>query len=243
MAEIGKQGVVDDRLTRKTLALAGTTLFGSMDAATLQHVAGIAEWRVVGAGAFVFSKGDPGEHLFVVNRGRVKIVSGTPDGREIVLNLLGSGAVFGEMGFADGGARTADAVTTEPCELLALSRKRLLPLIVSHPELMLQMMAALCDRARWLAETYEDSAFLDLSTRLAKRLLFLSRAFGIDTPHGRRLAVSLPHRELAAHMNVTRESISRLVKELERSGILEERRGIMILKDMPRLEAMARGVA
>ena len=131
----------------------------------------------------------------------------------------------------------------KPSELLALSRKRLLPLIVSHPELVLQMMAALCDRARWLAETYEDSAFLDLSTRLAKRLLFLSRTFGIDTPHGRRLAVSLPHRELAAHMNVTRESISRLVKELERDGLLEERRGIMVLKDLPRLETMAQGSA
>ena len=240
MNEVNRPDVVDDRLTRKTLALAGTSLFGSMDSPTLHHVAAIAEWRVIAAGAFVFCKGDAGEHLFVINRGRVKIIAGTPDGREIVLNLLGAGAMFGEMGFADGGPRTADAVTTEPSELLALSRKRLLPLIVSHPELALQMMAALCDRARWLAETYEESAFLDLAARLAKRLLFLSRSFGIDTPHGRRLIVSLPHRELAAHMNVTRESISRLVKELERDGILEERRGIMVLKDLRRLEAMAR---
>jgi CRP-like cAMP-binding protein len=242
MAEHKRSDVIDDRLARKTLTLAKTTLFGAMHSETLLRVARIAEWRVIAAGAFVFSKGDAGEHLFVVSKGHVKIIANTSEGREIVLNLLGPGAVFGEMAFADGGRRTADAMTAEATELLALSRRRLLPLIISQPDLVLQMMAALCERARWLSEAYEDSAFLDLPTRLAKRLLFLSRTFGFDTPHGRRLAVSLPHRELAAHMNVARESISRLVQKLQLEGIIEERRGIMILKDLRRLEMLAGGI-
>ncbi|MGA7712250.1 MAG: Crp/Fnr family transcriptional regulator [Rhizomicrobium sp.] len=241
MSEPTRRDLVDDRLARKILALAGTSVFGSLDTTTLQRVAGIAEWRVVAAGAFVFSRGDVGEHLFVIDKGHVRIVASASDGREVVLNLLGPGTVFGEMAFTDGRERTADAVTTEASELLALSRRRLLPLVVSQPELVLQLMAALCERARWLAEAYEDSAFLDLPARLAKRLLVLSRSFGYDTPQGRRLVVSLPHREIAAHMNVTRESISRLVQKLQQDGIIEERRGVMVLKDVPRLEQLARG--
>ena len=200
MSEPTRRDLVDDRLARKILALAGTSVFGSLDTTTLQRVAGIAEWRVVAAGAFVFSRGDVGEHLFVIDKGHVRIVASASDGREVVLNLLGPGTVFGEMAFTDGRERTADAVTTEASELLALSRRRLLPLVVSQPELVLQLMAALCERARWLAEAYEDSAFLDLPARLAKRLLVLSRSFGLrHAPRTQTGGVTASSRDCCSH--------------------------------------------
>jgi CRP-like cAMP-binding protein len=239
MSEAMRHDAVDDQLTRKILALSRTTLFGGMDTSMLNRLAALAEWRVAASGAFLFHKDDPGQHLLVIHKGRVKIVTEAADGREVTLNLLGPGAVFGEMAFADGGKRTASAVTTEPCELLAFSRRQFLPFLTSQPDMMLQMLAALCERARWLAESFEDSAFLELAPRLAKRLLFLSASFGFDTPRGRRLAVSLPHRELATHMNVTRESINRLIQKWRQEGIIEEHRGIVVLQDIKRLEALA----
>jgi len=229
----------DPRLAEKLAELSRTGLFGGLSEPALNRLAQIAEWRTLVAEQAVFRRGDSGTHIFVIHRGRVKFGTGALDGREVTLNLLGPGAVFGEVGFADGGPRTADAIAAEPAELLALSRRELLPFLRSEPEAMLEMMAALATRARWIAESYEDAAFLELPARLAKRLLFLSRHFGYDTAGGRRLAASLTHRELANHMNVARESISRLIQKWRREGLIEEHRGVMVLKDIAKLERLA----
>jgi CRP-like cAMP-binding protein len=226
-------------LTDKLAALSRSDLFGGLSGPALARLAALAEWRVLSENQSVFRRGDPGLHLFVIHRGRVKFGTGAADGREVTLNLLGPGAVFGEVGFADGGPRTADAVAAEPVELLALSRRELVPFLKNEPDAMLQMMAALATRARWISESYEDQAFLELPARLAKRLLFLARHFGYDTPKGRRLAASLTHRELANHMNVARESITRLIQKWRREGLIEEHRGITILLDPARLQALA----
>jgi CRP-like cAMP-binding protein len=221
------------------IALSRTALFGGLGHDVLKRLAAIAELRVLSANATVFRKGDPGTHLFVIRSGRLKFVSGAADGRDLTLNLLGPGAVFGEVAFADGGARTADVVCVEPVELLALSRRELLPFLREHPETMLQMMTVLAGRVRWMAENFEDSAFLDLPARLAKRLVFLAHHFGFDTPRGRRLAVSLPHKELASHMNVTRESITRALQHWRKEGLIEEARGVFIVCDVARLLEIA----
>jgi CRP/FNR family cyclic AMP-dependent transcriptional regulator len=226
-------------LADKVEALAKTALFGGLSVASLHRLAKLAERRVLAADGVIFRRGDVGAHLFVIHRGRVQFGTGALDGREVTLNLLGPGAVFGEVGFADGGPRTADAIAVGPVELLALSRRELVPFLKSEPEAMLQMMSALAMRARWIAESYEDTAFLELPARLAKRLLLLSRHFGYDTPDGRRLAASLTHRELANHMNVTRESITRLIQKWRREGLIEEHRGTTVLKDIARLEALS----
>jgi len=232
-------GTLDTRLKQKIEALTRTTLFGGLDEPALKQVAAIAEWRVLAQGAVVFRRGEPGPHLFIIHRGHVKFGSGAADGREVTLNLLGPGAVFGELAFADGGPRTADVVAVEAVELLAVGRRDLVPFLKKEPEVVLQLMAALAARARWIAESYEDAAFLELPARLAKRLLFLSQHFGFDTPRGRRLAATLPHRELANHMNVTRESISRLMQKWRKEGVIEEHRGVIVLLDAKRLEALA----
>jgi len=232
---------VRQRLDLKVETLARTVLFGNLDAATLARLAGLTEWRVLAAGAMVFRKGDPGNHLFVVHNGRVKITSGAADGREVTLNLLGPAAVFGEVAFADSGVRTADAQAIEPVELLVLGRREFLPFLKADPEAMLQMMAALAARVRWISESYEDAAFMELPQRLAKRLLLLSRIFGFDTARGRRLGTSLPHRELAAHMNVTRESVNRLVQRWRKDGLIEEHRGFIVLRDIAGLSRIAGG--
>jgi len=227
------------RSAKKTAVLSRTILFANMADPVLERLSGLAEWRSIGAGAAIFRRGDPGEHLFVVHTGRVRIGSGAGDGREVTLSLLGPGDVFGELAFADGGPRTADAVAVESVELLSLARRDLLPFLLADPQAMLHMMSALAARARWISQNYEDAAFLHLPQRLAKRILFLQLHFGLDTAAGRRLSVSLPHRELASHMNVTRESINRLIQKWRKDGVVEERRGILTITDISKLRAIA----
>lgn len=229
----------DGHRDQKTATLAKTELFRGLDAATLERLAEIAEWRSVQAGAAIARKGDAGSHLFVIHRGHVKVGAGAADGREVTLNLLGPGAVFGEVAFADGGERTADIVATEPTELLAFARRSFLPLMQREPAVMQRVLAMLAARIRWVSQSYEDAAFLELPARLAKRLLLLAQHFGYDTPQGRALAVKLPHKEMAAHMNVTRESVNRLLQKWRQDGIIERKNGAVVLTDIARLAEFA----
>jgi CRP-like cAMP-binding protein len=81
--------------------------------------------------------------------------------------------------------------------------------------------------------------FLELPARLAKRLLLLGEHFGFDAPKGRRLTVSLPQRELAAHMGVSRESVNRLLQDWIGRELIEIDRGVLVLKDRPALGRIA----
>jgi len=230
---------IDEHLEQKTASLGRTLLFGGIDPRLLRRLAALAEWRVVPAGATIFRKGDAGDRLFAIHRGQVKISSLSIDGREVTLNLLGPGAMFGEVAVADGGERTADASAQEPSELVSIGRRELMPFLRENPEMMFGMMIALSHQVRWISESFEDTSFLGLPSRLAKRLVFLGAHFGKDTPDGRRLTVALPHHELASHMNVARESVNRLMQKWRRDGLIKEDRRVLVLVDLPRLQEIA----
>ncbi len=219
--------------------LARTALFSGLDAAALERLAAMAKPLSFRPEEVIFRKGDPGRSLFVIERGRVKIASTSAEGREVALNLLGPNEMFGEIALVDGGARTADAIACEPVRLLCLDRAELVPFLQSTPELMLSMLVALSQRVRWVSNRFEDSVFLSLPARMAKRLLFLDQHFGVKSSKGRRLTVSLPQRELASHMGVSRESINRLLQEWRDGGLIDIDRGVIVLIDLAGLGAIA----
>lgn len=226
-------------LSQRAAILARAAPFETLAAEDLEALAGLAKVTAYREGDFIFRKGDQSRVLYVVDRGRVKIAAGAADGRETVLNLLGAGAVFGEIALIDGGERTADAITLEATTLLALDRRDLLPFLETRPGLTLRMLAAVTARLRWVSARYEDAVFLDLPTRLARRLLFLGEHFGLKTARGLRLTVALPQRELAAHMNVTRETVNRLLTDWFARGLIERDKDVLILKDMDALNDIA----
>ncbi|MDR3528596.1 MAG: Crp/Fnr family transcriptional regulator [Rhizomicrobium sp.] len=237
MAKIPVSG--SEASDKKILALSRTAMFGGLSKPALAHLAKFAEWRLTAAGATIFRRGDPGTHLFVIYSGKVKFTAGAIFGRDVTLSILSAGEIFGEVAIADGGPRTADALAVDVVELLVLARRDLIPYLQQEPQAMLQMMVGLAARARVISENYEDAVFLALPTRLAKRLIVLSQHFGYDTPQGRKLAIVLPHRELANHMHVTRESINRLIQKWRRDGIIEEHRGVIVITDIRKLTAEA----
>jgi CRP/FNR family transcriptional regulator, cyclic AMP receptor protein len=220
-------------------ALARTALFAGLDAQALDRLARIAKRISFPANGIIFQKGDTGRSLYVIERGRVKIAASSVHGREVALNLLGPGEIFGEIALVDGGPRTADAIACDPARLLALERRELIPFLEASPDATLRMLVALARRVRWVSDTFEDAAFLSLPTRLAKRLIFLDRHFGLSGSAGRRLTVSLPQRELANHLNVTRETINRLLQEWRDEGLITIDRGVFVLKNMERLARIA----
>ena len=220
-------------------ALLRTSLFGSLDAGDLDRFAAMARSLSFDAGAAVVRKGDPSRSLYVIVQGRLKIANGSADGREMVMNVLGPGDVFGEIALLDGAGRTADAICIEPVRLLALDRSDLIPVLDSNPSLMQRMLVAIAERVRWISTSYEDSTFLSVRARTAKRLLQLADQFGVETPAGVRITLALPQRELAGHVGVTRETISRLLQDWQGDGLIVMQRGMIVLANTARLAAVA----
>ena len=130
----------------------------------------LAHHRKFAADEVVFEKGDAGDSLYSIVEGRIGITTTSEDGKEIVLNILDAGDVFGEIALLDGKERTAGAVAMSPAILLRVDRTQFLPFLERHPQLCIAMMTVLCERLRWTSNIIEDTIFLDIPHRLAKRL-------------------------------------------------------------------------
>jgi CRP/FNR family cyclic AMP-dependent transcriptional regulator len=190
-------------------------IFGGFSPNLIELLCAKASFRRERRGATVFSKGDPGNGLYAVLSGIVKIGSSSTDGREVVFNLLHPGEIFGEIALLDGRPRTADAVATTDCELLLIDRRDFLPILRSQPEIAIGLIELLCARLRWTTDQYEEVMFLDFPGRLAKVVLRLAErantAPGVQT-------VSMSQRELANVLGKTRESINKELRKWARLG-------------------------
>jgi CRP/FNR family transcriptional regulator, cyclic AMP receptor protein len=138
---------------------------------TLATRARVASYRV---GQEIFAKGSPGHTMIAVLRGDVKIVSPSPTGKEVVLNAIHAGEVFGEIAVIDGEERSAGAAAMTDCELLIIDRRDVLPMFERHPEICMILMQILCRRLRRTSEQVEDVLFRSLEARMAKALLQLA---------------------------------------------------------------------
>ncbi|MEV0160927.1 Crp/Fnr family transcriptional regulator [Nonomuraea fuscirosea] len=164
------------------------------------------------AGQIIFHQGDPGESLFVLLDGLVKVVFTTEHGDEIVLNMLSRGDTFGEMALLDGSPRSASITTVRPAWVFALPRARLLELMREHPGLADEFLRLLGRMVRRLTDQAADLAFLDLGGRLAKLLLQLADKHGhsdgvVDLP-------GLTQSDLAALIGASRPAVNRALQSL-----------------------------
>jgi CRP-like cAMP-binding protein len=131
-------------------------LFRDLEPSALEQLCCYVKSRTVRRGATIFSKGDPGNNLFAVRSGTVKIGVSSSDGRDAIFNLIGAGEMFGEVALLDGRARTAYAVATTDCDLLVIDRREFVPFLQSQPLLAMKLIELLCSRLRWISEHVEQ---------------------------------------------------------------------------------------
>ena len=175
----------------------------------------------------IFSKGDPGDCLYGILAGRVRIFSSSPEGGEVLLNVLEPCELFGEIALLDGSTRTASAAAMEQSDLMLIHRNHFLPYVRANPDLLLSMLTLLCNRVRWSSAIIEDIAFLPLPMRLAKRLLVLGEHF--RQPGSEVITVPVSQHELGSMVGVSRETANRQLAIWRSAGIVESApRGIII---------------
>jgi CRP/FNR family transcriptional regulator, cyclic AMP receptor protein len=216
-----------------------STLFRGLAAATVDEIVALASRRNYADGAIVFQRGDPGDCLYGVVKGKVRISVSGRGGKEVFLNIMEPGDSFGEIALLDGQSRTAAATALGPTELMIIQRGQFLALLRRDPSLALHLIQLLCGRARWTSELMEDSALLDAPARLAKRLLALAALHGRPTPGGMRLAI--PQEELARFLGLSRQIVNQHLQAWRGKGWINLARGSVTISNERALRDAARG--
>ncbi len=209
----------------------------------LDHLARYSRTRELEAGELIFSKGDPGDSMAVVIEGRVVIGSTSIDGKELVLNIIHSGEVLGEIAFLDGEDRTADAKALEKAAILVLERRHFLPLLEERQQLAMELLGVLCKRLRNTTDQIEDTAFFELKIRLARKLVSFAEHYADGEGNAEHIALPVNQSELGAMLNATRESVNRQLRELVKDELIELKQGAITIVDRDGLEDFAEGLA
>ena len=189
--------------------------------------------RSIARGGIIFAKGDVGTGLIGVLAGSVKISVTSAKGREIVLNIIHPGEIFGEIALLDGHPRPADATAMSDCELVVIDHQDVMPLLRSEPDLGLQFIKILCARLRQASEQVEDVTFLDLPKRLAKTVLRLKAPIG---------KVAITQHEISQIIGRSRESTNKQLRAWAKQGWIRlERGGVSVLQSEKLAEVAAEG--
>jgi CRP-like cAMP-binding protein len=221
-------------------ALSAMPFFAGLDAAALDRVAGGTRTRRFRRGEVIFHLGDPGDALFLIASGTVKIVLASENGDEAILATLQPGDVFGELALLDGAPRSATAVALEPTETVVLQRDRFRQLLATEPTIRDAVIANMAAEVRRLTTHVEDLHFLDVTGRMAKCLLRLAEEGRTDGAGGIRLRANLSQSELASMVGCTRQSANRVIGQFTDDRLIRVDRDSIVVVDMPGLERAAR---
>jgi CRP/FNR family transcriptional regulator, cyclic AMP receptor protein len=223
----------DVDLQHRAAVLARTELFGGTDKVTQRRIAEHVTERVVDRGQCVFSQDEPGDRMYVLAEGAVKLFVSSREGGIVELVRHRPPAAFGEVALLDGGPRSASAEATERSTLLVVTRAELLALLRAKDQVAEALLRTLGTIVRRTTRQVSDLAFLSLQGRVARQLLVLA-----DAGHG-PARTSVTQAELASMVNGARQTVNQALRSLESHGsIRADGRGIEIL-DRRRLEHLA----
>ena len=215
-------------------------IFRGLDPAALDQLRRYCKTRTFKRGTAVFSKGDPGNSLYGVISGTLRIGVSSADGREAMFNLVGAGEIVGEIALLDGRERTADAIATTDCELLVIDRREFMPFLQSQPVLAANIIELLCTRLRWISDHVEQVILPNLPGRLAKALVRLAEKAESRSANQKLTITQL---EISQMVGMSRESINKQLRAWEKQKWVRISRGSIVVLNKDALDEIAeRGV-
>jgi CRP-like cAMP-binding protein len=205
----------------------------------LDRIGAGSRLRRLEAGQIVFREGEACRGFFAIRSGAVKLYRTTPDGREQVVHNLREGQTFAEAALLNMGRYPASAVAMEsPTDLIEIAGEAFLAAFREDSRLSLAMVGSLCMRLLSLVERVEELSLVHAGSRLARYLL---RQQGTGPADRIQIELQLPKKELAAHLSMTPETLSRLLRRWQDSGWIDSERTSVTILDSVRLLAMADG--
>ena len=192
------------------------------------------------AGQTLFHMGDEGGSIHIIERGRVKVTIPSDSGEEVILAILGAGELLGELSLFDGKPRSATVQTLEKTETLCLQRKDFLALMRNRFDLVEKILEVLARRIRDTDLLLADRYFLDITVRLARKILALGDTFGIREGGRVRIESKITQKDLASMIGTTRESINKQLKALRDQGLIRICGGTIEILNREKLVQKAR---
>ena len=196
------------------------TLFAELDDREIASIASVAKLRRYAKDDVIFHADEAGDVFCVIREGKVKITMISPEGKEIILTMMGPGEFFGEMALLDDSPRSATVIALEPLEVVTIWRTDFLQILADNFSITRKMLAELSKRVRRMSLRIESLATMDVYGRLARFFLDLAQQQGKVLDNG-YVAVTRPtHQAIANMIGTSRETVSRLIHELMRQDLL-----------------------
>src|SRR3984893_9540461 len=229
-------------IAMKREALLASSFFRPMSVAELDEIIGFAGERRYPKGATIFSKNDDGSSMMAVLAGRVRIGNVSLDGKEVMLNVIGPGEIFGEIALLDGKPRSGDAVGVEDPTLMVVERLHFLPFLFRNETMMERLLAVLCDRLRRTSLALEEIALFDLPARLARVLTKLAEDYGRPGAGEQggvtKIDLKLSQRDLSTLVASSRESVNKQLRVWRENGTIGQQDGHLVVLQPQVLQAL-----
>ncbi|MCK4641046.1 MAG: Crp/Fnr family transcriptional regulator [Candidatus Marinimicrobia bacterium] len=198
-------------------------MFADLRDEILDKIFSLMQKRLYKRNNMILMEEDVGDTLFILNQGSVKITRLSDDGREVILSILGDGDFFGEMSIFDGESRSANVIALEDSEVFVLKRGDFLDLLEKHPKIAIALLQELAIRLRRSDQQIEGLSLSDAESRIAMSIIRLAEDLGV-IKLGQVIIDNLPFQQDVANMaGTSRETVSRMLKLLERKGWIQRR--------------------
>jgi len=202
-------------------ALRRVSIFSDLQEAAAVQILGRFQIRGFKKDGLIVSQDDPGDALFVLMEGRVKVVLYGENGREIILKLLNPGDFFGEMSILDGERRSANVLAMEQTTVCVLSRDDFIEHLRDNPDTAFNILGIMSRRLRHADQLIGNLTLLDVYARLAQVLIDLANEEKDERASGHWIQKRPTHQDLANMIGTSRETVSRALGEFQRRGLLQ----------------------
>ncbi len=190
--------------------------------------------RKLAKGRVLFTEGEPGDKLYVIESGKIKLGHTASDGRESIIAVLGAGEMIGELSLFDPGPRTATVAAIGPAKVLRIRNSDMITAIRGAPDLAVDMIRLAGERMRYMSRQIGEQVFLPIPARLARKVIYL-----VDDANDGSDNLKISQANLAEFIGATREAVSKTLAEWKREGVVNLGRGTLTVTDRETLEKIA----
>ena len=215
-------------------------IFQGVDPVAVQNLIEQMETVRFPRGTTIFEEGEPGDRLYIITSGKIKLARHAPDGRENLLTVMGPSDMFGELSIFDPGPRTSSAVCVTEVTAATMNSEMLKQWVADHPAIAQQLLRVLARRLRRTNANLADLIFTDVPGRVAKTLLQLANRFGMQEGGALRVNHDLTQEEIAQLVGASRETVNKALATFAHRGWIRLEGTSVLIVDTEHLARRAR---